>query len=184
MKSHFNKNYTCDQCNSKFSRKDYLNAHIKTHFKFRDTNSIPLTKEKFNLSCKICQKTFARKKFLDNHEKQHSRGTSTMEEKLKCNICSNQFARKTNLKNHAQVHAPKPTEKPFSCDVCSRTFTHDRNLKRHISKDHKIQGTDGMIFLSKEPRNPPKTYSKIAISCPHWRQQIFNKAIMQLIANK
>ena len=56
-KSHFNKNYTCDQCNSKFSRKDYLNAHIKTHFKFRDTNSIPLTKEKFNLSCKICQKT-------------------------------------------------------------------------------------------------------------------------------
>ena len=123
----------CDHCNKSFSKKRYIQLHI------RDTH---LGKGASH-TCHICKKKIlGGKGHLKVHVLRHS-GVKAHE----CNICGKKCAHAGDLKMHMFTHS---NEQPFSCEQCEQRFKRRENLKTHMlihtgEKPHKC-GICGQKF--------------------------------------
>lgn len=102
----------CSTCGKRFSRKDALSRHVKTH-----------NKKAARVSCSICKKTFSRQYDLDRHMKFHSKDKS-----FECPLCNIRFTKKDNLLVHQRMHE----NLNYPCTPCHERFNSKTNLKRHI----------------------------------------------------
>lgn len=100
------KPYSCHECPTTFSRKEYLVSHQRSH------NGIEI--EKFR--CNECSKTFMHKSSLNTHKLIH---IGVERKVFPCNECGRKLARKLSLYQHKQIHQGY---RPFKCDVCSKTL--------------------------------------------------------------
>uniref|UniRef100_A0A8C5H0R6 C2H2-type domain-containing protein n=2 Tax=Gouania willdenowi TaxID=441366 RepID=A0A8C5H0R6_GOUWI len=106
------KPFECYFCRKCFTRKAYLQSHMKVH-----------TGENL-FKCEVCSKCFYEKVNLKKHMKTH-----TGEKPFKCDVCSKCFLQKSDLRLHMRTHTG---EKPFECDVCSKFFTRKSALQSHM----------------------------------------------------
>ncbi|XP_073433360.1 uncharacterized protein [Dendrobates tinctorius] len=105
------KQFSCSECDSSFTRKSNLVKHQKIH-----TGEKPF-------SCSECGKCFIAKSHLFRHQRSH-----TGEKPYTCSECGKCFAKKSNLFNHQRTHTGK---KPYSCSLCEKSFTDKSSLVTH-----------------------------------------------------
>ena len=84
------KNYTCEECEKSFARKDALKRHI-----FKKHSKRATVDKKF--TCKKCSKSFTFEATLKHHQKSCGKFKP---KPFKCPICKKAFASKTNWKHH------------------------------------------------------------------------------------
>ena len=106
------KQFACEFCDYKCSRKNDLTKHIRTH-----------TKEK-PFSCVVCDHKSSTKGHLIVHLRTH-----TGEKPFTCDVCDYKCSQKSLLTEHIRTHTG---EKPFACDVCDYKCTAKSNLTKHI----------------------------------------------------
>ena len=106
------------KCDKSFSRRQYLNDHLKLH------------EGQVNL-CDQCGKTFTTKESLNTHKKLvHSDSRP-----FQCTIdgCDKSFKLKSQLTEHLkQVHGPKQHQ----CFICLKSFSRSSTLKIHMASVH------------------------------------------------
>ena len=152
--------YQCDQCDTKFRLRKYLEKHIR--FK-HGTNNYPceacgtnfryphhLKRHKITIhdendgkyifagenivkifSCEICSKEFKRKDHLNKHLPTHSKS----KDNFFCEFCEETFSRKDTLKEHIKVYHENP-DICYTCQQCGKKFKKNSNLKRHMAGVH------------------------------------------------
>ena len=76
--------FACDQCDSKFSRKDNLERHKMCHVETA-------------LHCSICKKKFSDLNLLFDHEQNHIKAR-----RFQCQICKDKFLEETYFFNHME----------------------------------------------------------------------------------
>ncbi|XP_052126568.1 zinc finger protein 157-like [Frankliniella occidentalis] len=110
------KTYKCRECGKRYSYKDSLDYHVKTH-----TGEKPF-------ECDVCNKRFIMKASLALHVRTH-----TGEKPYECDDCNMRFSRKDHLSYHIRTHTG---EKPYGCNICKHCFSNKSNLLRH-KKTHR-----------------------------------------------
>lgn len=126
---HITKNHVCDVCERKFATR--LNIHRCRHF----LNRLH--------PCLKCEATFTSKTYMNDHmNRMHNEDKTYM-----CIYCDKTFIRKDYLTDHRSMHTSK---NEHICDVCKRTFKwkkthkckicnkflHTLSLKKHIRMVH------------------------------------------------
>lgn len=109
------KRFVCQCCNTSYSRKSNLNAHMRSH-----------ADGKKAFSCDYCQATYSRKANLNTHVRIHSDDTKP----FRCNMCEAIYSRKSSLDAHVRIHMD--ASKPFRCDFCGATYSRKTNLNSHV----------------------------------------------------
>ncbi|XP_068083793.1 zinc finger protein 436 [Anabrus simplex] len=104
--------HSCSKCNSRFSLKGTLKAHMLTH-----SGQIPY-------SCSVCSRMFPTKSHLKVHMLTHSGERPHI-----CSVCNASFAVKGSLKIHMITHSAL---RPFQCTVCNKSFALKGVLKTHM----------------------------------------------------
>lgn len=108
--------FTCTLCGKKFTRKAYLQKHIK---RFHQKTNKEEGKE---IICEICAETFKSVKVLRSHILSHA------DPKYECNICYKKFHKPYVYQNHLQSHgAPN-----FACEYCYKKFKTKKGLVTHL----------------------------------------------------
>lgn len=116
-------NFVCFNCETNFTIKDDLEAHIKAEHPSR-------TKAIKKFKCNQCKKTYSSAKSLKKH-KLTCCPASIEDDKSynSCSVCNSTFRNKYLLNRHiTNVHAP---EKRFKCDQCERLFASLVYLNAH-----------------------------------------------------
>ncbi|XP_026464034.1 zinc finger protein 16-like isoform X1 [Ctenocephalides felis] len=103
--------WSCNNCNSKFMTKSSLRAHQLIHIG-----------EKKHL-CNYCGSSFLSKGQLKVHERSH-----TGEKPFSCEVCEKSFAYRESLVTHSSVHTGI---KPYLCLACGARFSCIGNLIKH-----------------------------------------------------
>ena len=114
------KRHTCNHCSKSFSKKGYLQSHIKSvHEKIRDHK------------CEQCDRAFFQKSNLKSHIKQiHENAPKTKA----CDICGKLLGQTTSLQKHIKlVHKGI---KDFICEECGKAFGEKGELNRHFRNVH------------------------------------------------
>ena len=111
--------YSCDQCEYKFSKKQYLERHKNSvHDKIKD------------FKCDKCSMAFALKGSLNMHIK-------VVHEKVKnfkCQLCQYTASNRSKLLHHHRIVHDKV--KDFKCDRCDYATSKKCNLTYHIRAIH------------------------------------------------
>ncbi|KAK3104663.1 hypothetical protein FSP39_007372 [Pinctada imbricata] len=137
--------FMCHVCGKSFSKKRYLNCHVKRHeesskkFKcqicgwgFFERHKLrihlethkPSDQQSLPYKCTLCDKQFHNKAGWSDHMDGHD-GKRTW----KCEYCEAAFTYRGALKRHYRVHG----EKQFKCKTCNKEFAHQENLNSHMS---------------------------------------------------
>ncbi|XP_077286902.1 uncharacterized protein LOC143911753 isoform X2 [Arctopsyche grandis] len=128
------KPFSCSICDQKFTLRNSLAKHQKTHTSITDTFTARLH-IKFHLSlhsgvkgfkCSLCDKSFHRKNQLNNHLSVH-----TGERAYKCDICGYASSNSSNLRSHSRIHTGV---KPYKCKICKKAFSQSSAMKRHMQQ--------------------------------------------------
>ena len=140
MNSHDdNPTFYCDKCDTKFTRKEYMDRHLKLyHAESPEVHT-----------CSECAKSFSTKDNLKRHEKmKHMEQMET----FKCSDCDKTFNRHDNLLKHKSVahnsernvlklHGINDSSNDFKCMHCDKVYTQKSSLIRHLESKHK-EGKD------------------------------------------
>ncbi|XP_049273366.1 zinc finger protein 79-like [Rhipicephalus sanguineus] len=123
------KQYTCDVCGRKYTQKNNLVIHSRTH-----TGERPF-------ECSSCPATFSRSDILKKQTLTHT-GERPHEcnlerhkivhsgvKKFTCQFCSRKFSAKQALTEHTRTHTG---EKPYLCHLCPAEFAQWSTLKKHV----------------------------------------------------
>ena len=124
--------FKCLMCNQKFSKENYLEAHVfmAHENKFSscsDGDNLDMNEgiqevgKKF--SCSHCGKNFNHPSWLKRHERTH-----TGDKPFSCSQCDYKCSTSGNLKEHERIHTG---EKPFSCLYCDYKCSSASYLKQH-----------------------------------------------------
>lgn len=152
MKKEKRRNWQCELCHNRFSRKDHLAKHVSAvHEKIRPFECVQCG-QKFSqkhhlrahmlarheddknaakaFACQQCPKRFTRNDHLERHvESVHEKRKA-----FECAVCAHQFARKHHLSKHIlAVHAKV---KPYGCNQCEQSFLQRHHLGAHIMSVH------------------------------------------------
>lgn len=110
------RDYSCPECEEKFSvRKRFYN-----HYKLTHTDS--------GFVCSCCGLKFGTKGQLDDHRVGH-----TGEKDFMCRVCLKTFSRQKSLKQHMWIHSET---KRFLCVVCDKQFAQKVSLVGHMKSYH------------------------------------------------
>ena len=102
----------CNDCKSKFSRKNDLERHLR------------LAKQ----HCNVCSEIFCTMRQIQMHKlKQHS--------KFHCVHCLKSFPDKANLNKHNQRSTGPDASLKNSCQICEKTFCSETDYNKHL-KSH------------------------------------------------
>lgn len=107
------KPYSCQLCNTRFSKMSNLNRHMFLH------------NDQRKYRCSVCSKRFNSQQSLDEHKAVHSDLKT-----FQCNLCEKVFKTSTLLKRHTLTHS---TDKPFVCPYCMKTFKTIALCRKHIN---------------------------------------------------
>jgi KRAB domain-containing zinc finger protein len=137
------KRFKCNQCNKKYSHRNTLDIHVKSHlepqFECKECGKMFQSKGKRKchfesvhmektVKCDECPKMFTTIGRKNSHIKNAHVFTS-----LKCNQCPKKFKTPTGLRQHiSSIHE----EITYNCKLCSSVFNLPSNLKRHINAVH------------------------------------------------
>ena len=108
--------YTCTECDRRFSQKSDLERHIQSVHK------------KMKYTYKECNKQFSLKSHLEIHVLSVHEGV-----KYTCTECDKQFSEGSGLVRHIQsIHE----QVKYTCTECDKQFSEKSHLKRHIQSIH------------------------------------------------
>ena len=128
--------YICDICNSSFSKKNNLDAHVATiHDSKKEQNSTEEVddRNKYEHVCFICNAKFSD----SNGIKRHIQSVHEKKRPHICDICNKGFTRESEVRIHKEaVHEGK---KPHVCDFCNKSFSRKNHLNVHIAAVHEKQ---------------------------------------------
>ena len=157
------KQFKCDQCDSRYSNTNALNYHKESYhglgIKFTcNLCGLKCSSDKIFLrhkesvhdekhyECSKCGQDFNRKDNLKRHKKEKhyaSKANFDFVEDLdelgvlNCDKCDQKFKRSSNLKRHyTSVHIDKDDKKNFHCDQCTKSFSRKDALSRHVGSNH------------------------------------------------
>ncbi|EZA53472.1 hypothetical protein X777_06553 [Ooceraea biroi] len=105
----------CELCNKRFSRKQVLLVHMRTHGNVGPQNEYV---------CPMCGKSVSSKTYLAVHLRKH-----TGEKPHVCDICGKGFISQNYLSVHRRTHTG---EKPHQCTHCNKRFTQRTTLVVHL----------------------------------------------------
>lgn len=152
IKKEKRRNWQCDICQNRFSRKDHLAKHVSAvHEKIRPFDC-GTCGQKFSqkhhlrahilarheadkaaakaFACQQCPKRFTR----NDHLERHIESVHEKKKAFECAVCAHQFARKHHLSKHIlAVHAKV---KPYGCHLCDQSFLQRHHLGAHIMSVH------------------------------------------------
>ena len=163
LKRVHNCQHTCSKCKKEFSNMEFLNEHLKTHYK-QKTEKKQKTNPQFKksqqkaisnttiynylqpgankdyLCCKICKmeflnerKTLARH-FKANHSYLPYTKYQDINEKIKKTSSAAHYKQKTKKK--------RKTNSQFKCSMCKSKFKSMELLNAHLKKEHQQQRTE------------------------------------------
>ncbi|XP_063630785.1 oocyte zinc finger protein XlCOF6-like [Cydia splendana] len=112
----------CPECGKVFSRKNYMNNHMKL---FHSNQS--------RHHCPLCDKYFVNGWGLRTHHKFVHEKIPLPKTKI-CSVCGRGFGTNRVLENHMRTHTG---ERPFSCAHCPAAFAQRVALKAHLAAIHK-----------------------------------------------
>jgi len=118
-RTHGEKKFVCDLCDSKYSMMRMLNAHKKG-----------MHGEK-NLECDFCDSKFTTKSRLKFHiNRTHG------EKKFVCDLCGSKFTTKYYLNDHMNsAHMEN-----LACNLCDSQFAYRNSLNKHMKTVHDDDG--------------------------------------------
>ena len=154
------RDFVCNACPSKFSRKKDLARHMSDVHKdppspilecelcdFKSENRFRFKNHEKNqhgiklaFGCEICDHTFYKNQHLKRHKfrrhtpKEEKMKQRELEEKDKnriCDLCGKNCPSSRSLREHKHSHSPE-----YSCKKCGKAFTSTRNLNDHINIVH------------------------------------------------
>ena len=100
----------CEKCDSKFSDRNKLHEHMKSHNQYE---------------CKDCQEIFFTQKDLENHVEEHSQ--------FKCKKCNTSFITNILLETHI---GEQHKDRVYVCDKCDEVFINGNALEVHKKSVH------------------------------------------------
>ncbi|KAG4072856.1 hypothetical protein HA402_002599 [Bradysia odoriphaga] len=118
--SYSERRFVCETCGSKFSRKDTLEHHKRTHTEDR------------NFECDVCGNRFKSERSMKRHKWSHSTDPN-----YACDICGKTFYIKSYMTVHLRTHTGS---KPFACDQCPYRGNEKAQLKQHKKYSHREVG--------------------------------------------
>lgn len=126
------KPFKCEKCTCAFSRKFFLEAHMKNHSekeRLEDNPDYALLEDKSGYFCKHCDKILSKRYRMMNHVKLH-----LSKRLFECPTCNKCFSCHYLLIKHRKTH-----NKPHVCVVCGEAFTRKFFLMLHRKKMHNFQ---------------------------------------------
>ena len=123
IKKEKRRNWQCDICLNRFSRKDHLAKHVSAvHEKIRP------------FECGTCSQRFSQKHHLRAHMLARHEDDKTAAKAFACQLCAKRFTRNDHLERHIEsVHEKR---KQFECQVCAHQFARKHHLSKHILAVH------------------------------------------------
>ena len=117
------RNWQCDVCQNRFTRKDHLQKHVSAvHEKVRP------------FDCNQCGQKFSQKHHLRAHILARHEDDKTASKAFACQQCPKRFTRSDHLERHIEsVHEKR---KSFECTVCQMQFARKHHLSKHILSVH------------------------------------------------
>uniref|UniRef100_A0A1B6DUM5 C2H2-type domain-containing protein n=1 Tax=Clastoptera arizonana TaxID=38151 RepID=A0A1B6DUM5_9HEMI len=133
LKIHGGKQFECNECGAKFSRKDTLEQHLFKH------------KPNHQFECNKCNKKFSMMKKLKKHMVTHSNRSKH----ISCQHCDKVFFYKNSMVVHMESHFKK-----FTCDKCNLEFssklTLNNHMVRHLNNIFKCTICDCKFYSEKQ----------------------------------
>ena len=154
------KKFQCSSCDSSYTRKSHLKAHINAFHEgkgfncnvcgkiFKDSYNLnrhvtSMHENKKNFHCQLCPKTYAELRDLNKHISVYHQNDG----KYKCEFCEMEFPflrdKNQHLFNIHQIIVPPleetsndETKEKFECQYCQKLFSKKSNMKSHISIVH------------------------------------------------
>jgi hypothetical protein len=118
------KNFGCDFCDYKCSKKSDLKPHVKTHLKSED------------FTCDFCDYKCTRRSHIMSHMK-------SIHMKIKdicCDFCAYKCSRKSDILSHMKRKHPVETfvskPKVLKCDICSYLTYLPSSMENHVKTVH------------------------------------------------
>ncbi|KAF5282790.1 hypothetical protein FQR65_LT02787 [Abscondita terminalis] len=111
--------YECKECLKSFTKKRFLNVHIRSHHNVQDKHV-----------CKVCGQTFNYSYMLKQHSFKHKD-----EKPFPCTKCRKGCLTAESLRRHMKVHEEGYIKKVHACPVCNKEFIYPSFLSEHM-KNH------------------------------------------------
>ncbi|KAL8608618.1 hypothetical protein ACOMHN_002848 [Nucella lapillus] len=110
--------FACKVCAERFSTKEQLVTHNRSHPKKRLAGCV----------CEVCGK------HLLTHTLKVHMMTHTGERPYVCEVCNRGFIKRYDCEVHMRTHTG---EKPFICSTCGTGFVTNVDLRRHVNSVHR-----------------------------------------------
>jgi len=130
------KQYSCTQCEKRFTTKHSLTDHIERHTgeylyscsQCQNALSAHVNIHTGKYKCTECGRCCKKSSELAVHRRSHS-GQKPFE----CTVCSKRFTISGHLVRHSRIHSG---EKPYKCSLCNKSFSQSGHLQRHVRYVH------------------------------------------------
>lgn len=107
--------FACSLCPKRFTRKEYVNVHMRIHAGIRP------------FICEMCARPFVKRQDLIRHKSIHSD-----EKNYSCPECNKKFKRSTDVHAHMRTHTGVV---PYNCKRCLKGYKSRTGMLKHYNKN-------------------------------------------------